>query len=63
MTPWPSWEAVEEYRVRGSLIGVRGPVARFPRGREVGFERVRRLFVAGGWEEDVRRFGALRLCS
>ncbi|KAK0344346.1 hypothetical protein LTR94_014873 [Friedmanniomyces endolithicus] len=63
MTPWPSWEAVEEYRVRGSLIGVRGPVARHPRGREVGFERVRRLFVAGGWEEDVRRFGALRLCS
>ncbi|KAK1057279.1 hypothetical protein LTR74_014265 [Friedmanniomyces endolithicus] len=63
MTPWPSWEAVEEYRVLRSLIGVRGPVARFPRGREVGFERVRRLFVAGGWEEDVRRFGALRLCS
>ncbi|KAK0796689.1 hypothetical protein LTR75_010129 [Friedmanniomyces endolithicus] len=63
MTPWPSWEAVEEYRVRGSLIGIRGPVASHPRGREVGFERVRRLFTEGGWEEDVRRYGSLRLCS
>ncbi|KAK0938167.1 hypothetical protein LTR29_010278 [Friedmanniomyces endolithicus] len=62
MTPWPSWEAVEEYRVRGSLIGVRGPVARCPRGREVGFERVRRLFTGERWEEDVGRFGSLRLC-
>ncbi|TKA67011.1 hypothetical protein B0A55_08194 [Friedmanniomyces simplex] len=62
LTPWPSWEAVEEYRVRGSLIGIRGPVPRHPRGREVRFERVRRLFTDEGWEEDVRRFGSLRLC-
>ncbi|KAK3648185.1 hypothetical protein LTR56_007597 [Elasticomyces elasticus] len=62
LTPWPSWEAVEEYRVRGSLIGIRGRVPSYPHGREVRFERVRRLFTEEPWEEDVKRYGSLRLC-
>ncbi|KAK5687449.1 hypothetical protein LTS10_001587 [Elasticomyces elasticus] len=62
LTPWSSWEAVEEYRVRGSLIGVRGRVPSYPHGREVRFEQVRRLFTNEPWEKDVKRYGSLRLC-
>ncbi|KAK5728498.1 hypothetical protein LTR15_001634 [Elasticomyces elasticus] len=62
LTPWPSWEAVEEYRVRGSLIGIRRRVPSYAHGREVRFERVRRLFTEEPWEEDVKRYGSLGLC-
>ncbi|KAK3111345.1 hypothetical protein LTR53_013515 [Teratosphaeriaceae sp. CCFEE 6253] len=60
-TPWPSAAVVEEYRARGSPIGVRGAVPSHRHGREIIFERIRRLFGEGAWEEDVRRYGAIRL--
>jgi hypothetical protein len=61
MTAWPTWEAVEEYRIRGSPIGIRGEITSHSYSREVQFEQVCRLFTDEAWEEDVQKYGGLRL--